>query len=393
MSGEAVFFDPHPPVGAALRDGTGGSGPVFSDVLDLREHVGAMTDADTLVLGPDVDEREAFGVAHLLREHRPHAEVILVRHEITTPLLQEALRTRMSAVVDHRDTLRLRAEVRRSLSRVAPEQPPRGTPGRRGRVLTVFSAKGGCGKTVLAVNLAAALADRGHRRVCLVDLDLAFGDVAVTMQLYPAHTIADAVPLGDGIDSTAVAAMLTQHSAGLSAIVAPTEPSAAESISPQLVSHLIEVLRDEFDHVVVDTAPRFDDHALAALDVSDLITLVVTPDVPALKTLKVTVETLLELGYPPGRLRLLLNRSDSRVGISHAEVERTAGLPLAGQVPSSRDVPSSVNRGVPIVQDDPRHPVSQAVTRFARDQVTGSTQEGRESREGRERRGRRRFRR
>lgn len=375
----AVFFDPHPPVGAALCAETGGIGPVFSDVDGLREHFGEMSDEDTLVLGPDVEEHEAFDVAHFVRAHRPGVDVILVRREITTPLLQEALRTRMSAVVDYRDTLQLRTEVKRSLSRLPHRESPGDagvfpagqSPARRGRVLTVFSAKGGSGKTMLAVNLAATLADRGHRQVCIVDLDLAFGDVAIAMQLFPAHTIADAVPLGGQIDSSAVAAMLTQHSAGLSAIVAPTEPSTAESIHPKLISTLLDVLRDEFDYIVVDTSPAFDDQVMAALDVSDLITLIVTPDVPALKTLKITVETLLELGYPREKLRLVLNRSDSRVGISHAEVEKTAVMPLAGLIPSSRDVPSSVNRGVPLVQDDPKHPVSQAITQFAQDEVIG----------------------
>ncbi|GAA3626083.1 hypothetical protein GCM10022223_49140 [Kineosporia mesophila] len=373
MRGTAVFFDPHPPVGAALAVDSGSVGPVFSEVVDLRDHVEVMSDDDTLVLGPDLADDEAFEVAHFTRAHRPGVEVILVRHEITTPLLQEALRARMSAVIDHRDSLQLRTELRRSLNRSpGPDQPlPEKAGTRRGRVLTVFAAKGGSGKTVLAVNLAATLADRGHRRVCVVDLDLAFGDVAIAMQLFPAHTIADAVPLGGDIDSSAVAAILTQHSAGLSAIVAPTEPGTAESISPKLIAHLLDVLRDEFDYVVVDTPPAFDDQVLAALDVSDLITLIVTPDVPALKTLKITVETLIELGYPRDRLRLVLNRSDSRVGISHAEVEKTAVMPLAGQIPSSRDVPASVNRGVPIVQDDPRHPVSQAIAQFAQDEVIG----------------------
>jgi pilus assembly protein CpaE len=238
-------------------------------------------------------------------------------------------------------------------------------------VITVFSAKGGCGKTTLATNLGSALADRGRRDVCVVDLDLAFGDVAIAMQLFPAHTVADAVPLNGAIDSAAVAAMLTHHSAGLSAIVAPTDPSAAETIQPTLISHLLDVLRDDFDYIVVDTPPTFDDQVLAALDVSDLITLIVTPDVPALKNLKVTLETLIELSYSREKFRLVLNRSDAKVGISHAEVEKTAQMSLHGAIPSSRDVPSTINRGVVIEQDDPKHPVSVAIRRFAEREVIG----------------------
>jgi pilus assembly protein CpaE len=246
-------------------------------------------------------------------------------------------------------------------------------PAPRGRVITMFSAKGGCGKTTVATNLGAALADRGRRDVCIVDLDLAFGDVAIALQLFPAHTIADAVPLNGAIDATAVQALLTRHSAGLSAIVAPTEPSAAETIPATLISHLLNVLREEFDYIVVDTPPSFDDQVLAALDVSDLIALVVTPDVPALKSLKITIETLVELSYSRDKFRLILNRADAKVGISHAEVETTAQMVLSAQIPSSRDVPATINRGVPIVQDDPKHPVSQSIRGFGERQVLHST--------------------
>ena len=236
-------------------------------------------------------------------------------------------------------------------------------------VLTVFSAKGGCGKTTLATNIASALADRGRSRVCIVDLDLEFGDVAITMHLVPANTVADAIPLNGALDPSAIQALLTHHSSGLSAIVAPTEPSAAESIPPTLIAHLLDVVRGEFDYVVIDTPVQFNDNVLAAFDVSDVIALVVTPEVPALKNLKIAIETLHELGYSHERLRVILNRADAKVGITHTEVERTARIQLAAQIPSSRDVPTSINRGVPIVLDDPRHAVSQAIREFAHTQL------------------------
>ncbi len=378
-----LFCDPDLSSAERLRTEVGG-GLVFTDLGALRDHLMVAFEEDTIVLGPGVSDAEAFAVADYMQFNRPSLGVILVRHEVTTPLLQEALRAGVFEVIDRRDVLGLQAAVKRSAhlaSALRDQGPPPagvGLPAMptvpappRGRVITVFSAKGGCGKTTLATNLATVLADRGRRQVCIVDLDLAFGDVAIAMQLFPAHTIADAVPLGGAIDSAAVAAMLTHHSAGLSAIVAPTEPSAAETIQPTLISHLLEVLRDDFDYVVVDTPPTFDDQVLAALDVSDLIALIVTPDVPALKNLKITLETLIELSYSRDKFRLVLNRADAKVGISHAEVEKTAQMPLSAQIPSSRDVPSAINRGVPIVQDDPKHPVSVAIRRFAEHEVIG----------------------
>ena len=148
-----------------------------------------------------VDQSAAFRLAEQLRVTRPALGVILVRRRVDTGLLAEALRAGVREVVDERDLAGLHAAVRRTkgLAAAMREQAPGGgTPGGpRGRIITVFSAKGGCGKTTLATNLAAALADRGRREVCLVDLDLAFGDVAIALQLFPAHTIADAVPLGE----------------------------------------------------------------------------------------------------------------------------------------------------------------------------------------------------
>jgi pilus assembly protein CpaE len=381
-NGWALFCDPVVRAAQRLRAETGGIGVIFTQLTRLRDHLMVASQEDTIVFGPGVSDGEAFAVADHMRVHRPSLGVIVVRNEVTTPLLREALRAGVREVVDHRDTLGLRAAVKRSahlaatlrarapvpLDAAAPAPAGGGT---RGRVITVFSSKGGCGKTTIATNLAAGLAERGRRRVVILDLDLAFGDVAVATRLFPARTIADAVPLNGAIDATAVRAMLTPHSAGLSVIAAPTEPTASESIPATLVSHLIDVLRGEFDCIVIDTPPNFEDPVLAALDVSDLIALVATPDLPALKNLKISMETLVELSYSREKFRLILNRSDAKVGISHSEVEKTAQMSLSARIPSSRDVSATVNRGVLIVQDDPKHPVSLAIRRFADADVAG----------------------
>ena len=180
--------------------------------------------------------------------------------------------------------------------------------------MSVFSAKGGCGKTTLASNLAAVLADRGRREVCLVDLDLAFGDVAIVLQLFPTHTIADAVPMQASLDFPGVHALLTPHSAGLTTLVAPLEPGGAESVPATLVARILRLLKSHFDFVVVDTPPAFDDHVLAALDATDIVALIATLDIPAIKNLKLTLETLELLNYPKDRLRIVINRADSKVG-------------------------------------------------------------------------------
>ena len=355
----------------SLHSALGPDSLVLPSLDALRRHLETQFAEDTVVLGPTVDITAALGLAQSMRVSRPSLGVILVRRRVDTSVLTDALRAGIFEVVDERDLAGLNAAVRRArdIARQLRETVGHLTPAvdtaSRGKLITVFSAKGGCGKTTLATNLAAALADRGRREVCLVDLDLAFGDVAIALQLYPAHTIADAVPIANNLDSSAVASLLTPHSPGLTTLVAPIEPGTAESIPAALVAAVLELLKQQFDYVIVDTPPAFDDHVLAAFDQSDLVALLATLDIPALKNLKLTLETLDLLNYPRDRWRLVLNRADSKVGLALGEVEKTLKAPIAAQVPSSRDVPASINRGVPIVLDDPKHPVSAAIKAFA----------------------------
>lgn len=372
-----TICDLDPTRAAALRSAVGDADVVHT-VEDLRQHLEGTPGVTTVVLGPSVDQGAAYRLAEAMRVDRPSLGIILVRQRIDTTVLAEALRSGIREVVDARDLSGLNAAVRRWQS-VAAAIRERGTGsvidvrGSRGRIVTVFSAKGGCGKTTLATNLAAALADRGRREICLVDLDLAFGDVAIALQLFPAHTIADAVPLGDSLDFTAVQALLTPHSPGLTTLVAPVEPGSAESIPAALVSRVLDLLRQHFDYVVVDTPPAFDDQVLAAFDMSDLVALLATLDIPALKNLKLTLETMELLNYPRDRWRVVLNRADSKVGLAIGEVEKTLRTPISVQIPSSRDVPAAINRGVPIVLDQPRHPASLAIKAFAEHHVLALT--------------------
>ncbi|MCY7373804.1 MAG: AAA family ATPase [Spirochaetaceae bacterium] len=362
-----------------LHAALGPESQVFPSLEALRRHLDGQFGEDTVVLGPTVDLGSALALAQTMRVSRPSLAVILVRRRVDTSVLTDALRAGVFEVVEERDLAGLTSSVRRArdlarqLRDTVSTSASSEKPSTRGKLVTVFSAKGGCGKTTLATNLAAALADRGRRQVCLVDLDLAFGDVAIALQLFPAHTIADAVPLADSLDASALASLLTPHSPGLVALVAPIEPGTAESIPATLVSTILDLLKQQFDFVVVDTPPAFDDHVLAAFDQSDMVALLATLDIPALKNLKLTLETLDLLNYPRERWRLVLNRADSKVGLAVNEVEKTLKAPIVAQIPSSRDVPASINRGVPIVLDDPKHPVTLAIKAFAENDIAAGS--------------------
>ncbi len=297
--------------------------PVLHSIDSLLRYLEEHPHEDVVVLGPSIDAGVAFDLAETLRVTRPTLGIILVRHRFDTALLAQAMRSGIREIVGDRDIAALVVAVRRAndIARKIHEHEgdESASEGHTyGKVLTVFSAKGGCGKTTVATNLAAVLAHDGRRQVCILDLDLAFGDVAIALQLFPAHTIGDAVPLSGTLDEKGVSALLTPHSPGLTTLVAPVDPGTAESVPASLVGELLQVLRGMFDFVVVDTPPAFTDHVLAAIDVSDVVLL--------LATLRV---------------------------------------PISLQVPSSRAVPASINRGVPIVFDEPGHPVSQALRQFA----------------------------
>lgn len=356
-----------------LQTAIGPDSTVLSNLTDVTSHLDSHPSESVVVIAPSVDVQAALDLAADLRVHRPHVGVILIRQRVDAQLLSAALRGGVRDVVSDRDLSAVSDAVRRAKEVASQIREGAGSDGTlespRGHVVTVFASKGGCGKTTLSTNLAAALADHGRRQVCILDLDLAFGDVAIALQLFPAHTISDAVLLQDTLDASGVRSLLTEHSQGLSALCAPTEPGLAESIPASLVTDLISLLRTMFDFVVIDSPPAFTDHVLAAFDQSDVIALLATLDIPAVKNLKLSLETLELLNYPRDRWRVVLNRADSKVGLAVAEVEKTLRTSIAAQIPSSRAVPASVNRGVPIVLDEPNHPVSMAIRRLGEDHV------------------------
>jgi pilus assembly protein CpaE len=287
---------------------------------------------------------------------------------VDTSVLAEALRSGMREVVDERDLTGLGSAVTRARQVWQALSGTSASAGEseRGRVVSVFSPKGGVGKTTLAVNLALALSQRGAHKVCLVDLDLAFGDVAITLQLFPARTIADAVHLESGLDFAVLEPLLTNYHDQLSALVAPVQPDAKDVIPASMVGRILNLLKSNFDYVVVDTSPSFDEYVLAAFDETDDLMLITTLDVPTLKNVKVAVETLDLLNFPKAQRHLVLNRADDKVGLTADKVESTLGMSIVGAIPTSSQVAHATNSGEPIVSAQPKHPVSQAITKLAR---------------------------
>jgi pilus assembly protein CpaE len=244
-----------------------------------------------------------------------------------------------------------------------------GTQRRHGRLVTVFSPKGGTGKTVTATNLGTSLAKHWGKRALLLDLDLQFGDAAIMLGVEPDKTIYDLVTAPGELDSEKLAGYTTRHASGLDILPAPLRPEDAELVTEAKLARLLEVARESYDVIVVDTSPFFHGPMLATLDRTDELLLVCGLDVPTLKNVRLSLQTLELLSFPPDRIKLVLNRANSKVGMKPKEVEGALERTIAFEIPSDRIVPLAVNRGNPAVLSDPKSEFSKAVRAMAKELV------------------------
>ncbi len=362
-------------------------GDGVSPFSTIEEMAGRLTGAVPVVtvLGPSCSEDAAVDRVAAVVEQFPMVGCILVTEQLTTALLQHALRAgirdvlavsgglqplidaiqRVSVTLEH--TAAVPSAVTPTdtppvapVTSVPPDEP------HRGQVVTVFSPKGGSGTTVVATSLAVELARRSSRPVCIVDADLQFGDVSVGLKLTPVHTIVDAVAAAERLDAALLESLLVTHEpTGLRVLPAPLEPAYADQVGAADLTRIIETLRSFCDFVVVDTPSYLNDVVLSVFDVSDSIALVAGLDIPSIKNVKVTLQTLRLLDIPDEKLLMVLNRADSKVKLDVNEVERALQFKAEVQVPSDVCVPQSVNRGEPVVTHSPRSGVARAIVGMA----------------------------
>ena len=323
--------------------------------------------SSVVVLGPKLSTPTAIDIAAAFDHRRPDVCTVVVATP-SAKTLELALRAGARDVIGpDASPEELRSAFGRALETVARRQatttqaPPQRP---LGRLITVLGPKGGTGKTMVATNLAMSLAGGAPWQVVLVDLDLQFGDVANAISLNPEATFGDAGRAGESLTNTAVKVFLEPHPSGFYALCAPTSPAEADEVSSTTVGHILDLLVAEFGYVVVDTAAGLDEHALAATERSTDLLLVCSTDVPSVRSMRKAIDALDLLGTKAQR-HLVLNRADARVGLSQRDIEATIGLPVDLAVPSSRNVPISLNQGSPMVEADRRSPTSRALLEFA----------------------------
>jgi len=241
------------------------------------------------------------------------------------------------------------------------------TGGEPGIVVAIFSPKGGVGRTTIAVNLAVAAASLGGRRVALMDASFQFGDVGVLLNLNPRNkSIADLAAQLESGEPDDLDNYVINHSSGVRVLLAPSSPEQAELITASHARQVVERLRSEHDLVVIDCPSSFNDATLGILDSADLILTLLSLEITSIKNMRLFLEVAEQLGYPEGKIRLVLNRADSTLGIRVADVEHSIGRKVDHTIVSDgRSVVYALNRGVPFFLSNREAQVSQDVLRLA----------------------------
>jgi len=276
------------------------------------------------------------------------------------------LRLAFEAGADDVITLPMAPEdVRFMLEKVIARRRGLATPGKAAAPLVaILGPKGGTGKTLVATNLAVALAQR-DANVVLVDLDLQFGDIGLALALSPERTMYDLMKAGPPFDHEKLDRHLIRHSSGVKVLIAPTRPDHASAVSIDYLRDIYAALRTMCDAVIVDTPPGFTPEVIATIDASSAVCVVGMLDSLSLKNTKLGLETLDLMGYPAENVSLVLNRADSRVGITPDDVSAIVGRVPDVFIPSDREIPRSVNEGTPIVASRDRSDAAKAFRALA----------------------------
>ncbi len=376
---------------------------IVDDIPETREHLAKLLgfESDVEVVGSAASGAEALDLAEKLRPdivlmdiNMPDMDGIATTERLSTnvptaavimmSVQGEADYLRRSMLAGAREFLvkpfssdELTTSIRQVYQRereklgryvLASTPTPAGGENEPGRIVAVFSPKGGVGRTTIAVNLAVAAAQEANRRVVVVDASFQFGDVGVLLNLNPKNkSIADLAPELDATgEPESLDTFVVKHSSGIGVLLAPPSPEMAELITPAGLKKVLEALRRTYELVVVDCSAAFNDTSLAVLDMADTILTMLTLEITSIKNMRLFLEVADQLGYESGKVQLVLNRADSALGIRLQDVEHSIGRKVDHTIVSDgRSVVYALNRGVPFFLSNREAQVSQDVLRLA----------------------------
>jgi pilus assembly protein CpaE len=382
---------------------------VVDDIPETRDHLTKLLgfESDIDVVGSAASGREAIQMATKLRPdvvlmdiNMPDMDGIAATEQLSAnvpgsavvmmSVQGEADYLRRSMLAGAREFLvkpfssdELTASIRQVASRERDKRSKIGVPtlhsqvaggsdeGPGGRVVAVFSPKGGVGRTTVSVNVAVAAAKELGQRVVVMDGSFQFGDVGVLLNLSPkSNSIADLIPVLEAGEVDSIKTFVMEHTSGISVLLAPPSPEMAETITANSVRQVLEALRRSHDLVVVDCTASFNDTTLAILDEADVILTMLSLEITSIKNMRLFLEVADQLGYVGDKIRLVLNRADSSLGIRVADVEQSIGRKIDETIVSDgRSVVYALNRGIPFFVSNREAQVSQDILRLARSLV------------------------
>jgi len=378
-----LIVDDHPPTRENIRKllqfeqdievvGTARSG---EEALEIAKE----TQPDVVLMDINMPGMDGISATEALLEDVPFAQIVILSVQNETDYMRRAMlagaRDFISKppsgdeLISTIRTVSERAkETRKKMSAPLPQLDMPGTgqgfgiPSRpEGKVLSVYSAKGGVGCTTIATNLAIGL-NSEETPVVLVDASLQFGDVSAFLNLQVKNSLADLALRVNELEDEIVQEVLMRHESGLSVLAAPSRPEMADEVQADQVRKILLYLRKNFAYVIVDTSSTMDDITLAVLDVTDILLAVATPEIPAIKDARLLFDLLTALEFPTSRLMFVLNRTDRRIGITAKMVSENLKHPVHGDIPiDDRAMLLSVNKGIPLLLSDKTSPIAKAM--------------------------------
>ncbi|MDR3599010.1 MAG: response regulator [Desulfosporosinus sp.] len=342
-----------------------------SEALSIAEKI----KPDIVLMDINMPEMNGLRTTELMRERVPEADIIIMSVQGEPDYIRRAMLAgaRDYIVKPFSGEELVNAIVRVFTTRKPQTVVPQQVSLRKNKTITFFSTKGGVGKTVIATNVAVALAKKSSLKVLFLDLDLQFGDGAVFLNAIPKRTIAD-IAQGGPLRDEEIKACITVHESGMDFLASPMRPEHAEMVHIEAVQHIIAYAKKTYDFVIIDTQNRFEDMSLLALDEADEIWLVVSMDLPTIKNSKLCLELMTHLGFF-NKVKIVLNRSGADVGLEDRDIQETLGLPTSFKIPSDgKAVIGALNSGKPFVTEYPHSKASEGILKIV-ETLTGLKEE------------------
>jgi pilus assembly protein CpaE len=322
-----------------------------------------------VILGPDFDFSEIQRLIQDKEYNLQFVRIVILVKNISSELLKKAISLGISEVLQFPfNTEELNSSlnnIKKRLSQFITKIKENASSNKSiSKNILTFSTKGGSGKSFLATNIALDIQKQTAKKTVIYDLHYENGDISLMLDIYPKNTIYDMSTLKEKFSSDILYNILANHKSGVRILPAPLDPAQAESIDIDLTLKIFDTLSEDFNYMVIDSPPRFSEEVLAIINKIDWLCLISSLDVTSIKNLKLALKILGIMNFPENRIMIIMNRSNSKVGIDLSELEETISRKIDIFIPSNIIVPRSINRGSPVIESYPKSSISKNINKL-----------------------------